>query len=392
MCDAELGWQVSHALATPRSVDNSFLLHDVLELLARLALLPLVEAEQREVARLRLVSLAAIHQTSGDPVPVPPGPDFDSVDDAFERFLAAVAAGEADDADQAMVHLVENMAPTALCRRLAPPTTTMMTAAGHAPILLANWPTVIETMPLEGQMVRGIARRLCEYAGLQADLPAPNHSRVPGSLTDLDAALRNVEILGSPGWGIFSNFHQAEESGLIATLPAVAAELVDDGFRVACRVSAASMLLDDQAHAPYGWSHALSLPTGLWLAHRHHADPMTALDIALTHVAGIRSAHGAAPIGDYAPDDPGISLEEALSASPEVAGAAVFNSPVADDEIVTALVSGACVQHDAHLVKYVHACTQCASRDPGHERLYYAAAAYLVALWNQNPATDDPLR
>ena len=183
-------------------------------------------------------------------------------------------------------------------------------------------------------MTRHIARRMCEHPGIAAELPHPNASRRPGSLEELDGALREIVLDGERGWGIFLIVHQAEENGVIGRLPAVAADRIDDAFVVACRVAATSMLLDDPDHAPYHWTHALTLPMGLWGAHRHHADPIEALDVALTHVAAFRSGFGAHPIGRYAPTDPGLTVPEALDRGPGVAGAAAFHDPRPDDALI----------------------------------------------------------
>ncbi|MCH7789954.1 MAG: hypothetical protein IH940_11020, partial [Acidobacteria bacterium] len=58
LTDADLAFEVSTLLSPPRTIDNSFTLHAPLELLARLALLPLVHPEQRAAARRRFVILA----------------------------------------------------------------------------------------------------------------------------------------------------------------------------------------------------------------------------------------------------------------------------------------------------------------------------------------------
>ena len=206
-----------------------------------------------------------------------------------------------------------------------------------------------------------------------------------------DAALRAIERIGDPGWGIFLTVHQAERHEVLARLPRVGDAWIDEAFAVACRVAASTMLLDDPDHGPYEWSHQLTLPVGLWHAHRRHADPIEALDVALTHVVAFRAGFSRGPIGPYAPVDPGINVIDALDEEPDVAAAAVFHSPDPEEALITTLVTAVSAEHDAHAVKYVHACLQARARDTTSSRLYLAAAAHLLAWWRRNPPADDPL-
>lgn len=105
-------------------------------------------------------------------------------------------------------------------------------------------------------------------------------------------------------------------------LPGVDQSAVDDAFVVGFRVAASSMLPDDPDHAAYHWSHQLTLPMGPWGAHRRNADPIEALDVALTHVAAFRLGFGLGPIGHYKPDDPGVDLADALDCGHQVPAAA----------------------------------------------------------------------
>lgn len=120
-------------------------------------------------------------------------------------------------------------------------------------------------------------------------------------------------------------------------------------------------------HAPYGWTHALTMPLALFQTAPVHGRFDEALDIATLLTAGFRHAHGvtalAAPAA--APAQPGAPSDEQT-------------------------ISAASIGHDAHLVKYVLACRHAARLDPDHDGLYRQAAAYLVEWWEAHPAADDP--
>ncbi len=144
------------------------------------------------------------------------------------------------------------------------------------------------------------------------------------------------------------------------------------------------MLLEPGDHAPYGWSHCLTMPQAV-LGLAGTVDPSTALAVASTYVVGFRSALAVNPLEPVFPtDDPGLALAEALDAGPAVAAAAVWHLPEpATADVVTELVTRASVQRDAHLVKYTLACLDAASTDRSHARLYLAAAASLNGWWAQ---------
>src|SRR4051812_48840715 len=70
----------------------SFVFHAPLELLARAALLPLVDPNARELARLRIAALAVGYEESGPPLPPPPSGAFTSIADAAAALAAGVRA------------------------------------------------------------------------------------------------------------------------------------------------------------------------------------------------------------------------------------------------------------------------------------------------------------
>ncbi|HEY5155837.1 MAG TPA: hypothetical protein VIJ47_13940, partial [Acidimicrobiales bacterium] len=70
LSDGALTDLVAAAVARPKvAAAGSFVLHAPLELLARAALLPLVEPSARRLARQRIVWLGATYQAAGEEVP-----------------------------------------------------------------------------------------------------------------------------------------------------------------------------------------------------------------------------------------------------------------------------------------------------------------------------------
>ena len=93
------------------------------------------------------------------------------------------------------------------------------------------------------------------------------------------------------------------------------------------RAAAWSMLLEPGDHAPYGWSHCLTMPQAV-LGLTGATDPNVALAVAATYVVGFRSALAVNPLEPVFPtDDPGLPLEAALDAGPDIAAAAVWHRP-----------------------------------------------------------------
>ncbi len=100
--DVELVAQVGEVLAMPRADQaDSFVLHAPLELVARAALLPYVQAAHREQARRQITAIAEEFEDFGPPAPEPAATDFASTTDATTRLVATIERGELDDIDAA---------------------------------------------------------------------------------------------------------------------------------------------------------------------------------------------------------------------------------------------------------------------------------------------------
>jgi hypothetical protein len=149
------------------------------------------------------------------------------------------------------------------------------------------------------------------------------------------------------------------------------------------------MLEEPPDHAPYGWSHCLTMPQAVLGLAGRGTSPRTAVAVAATHVVGFRAALGSrALVGDWTPEAPATTdVAEAIDAGPEQAAAAAWSAADADlDGVITELATRASLHHDAHLVKYTLACLDAGNDDPDHRRLYLAAAACLSAWWAAQPS------
>ncbi len=162
---------------------------------------------------------------------------------------------------------------------------------------------------------------------------------------------------------------------------------VEAATRAILRIGALSMVQDDPDHAPYGWSHALTMPQGVLACADASRDKTMIVRIAATHALGFRATLGKTRIADEPPPRPRSS--EYLNVEPIEAAGAVYHA-AADQipKIKTALATRAATHRDAHLAKYTLASFDAAARDPAAARLFLAAAAYLGAWWDAHPETS----
>jgi hypothetical protein len=119
------------------------------------------------------------------------------------------------------------------------------------------------------------------------------------------------------------------------------------------------MLNDDPEQAPYGWTHAMTMPQAVVSLAGAGVRSRTALAVAGTFALGFRVAHGT------------VDLPERILP---------VDSSVAAADVATA----AALHDDAHLVKFTLACLYAAQDDPAFAGLYLAAAAHLVEWWREN--------
>lgn len=395
--DAELVAWAAESVSTPRrDPADSFVLHAPLELLARAALLPFVTPARRPIARLRLVALvdayeawepAAFAAAAAGSVPDPVA--------AAAGLGAALALGDLEAADLAARGVATVHDPADVAGLVGPAVLPSLAAAGHASIFLMQLPRVAPRGEATPALLRPLARELARGPGLAIewvrDRPASG-----GSAAALADALEAVPALGVPGSSfIFPLMHQVDAAGTARELLGATAAGVRarDARPVLLRHAARAMLLADPAHAPYGWSHCLTMPQGaLAIAARCGAEQL-AVDVAATYVVGFLAALATEPVpATVELADPGGRLVDAIAAGrDEAAGWVLARHGAALAAAWTEVVSLAAGHHDAHLVKYALACRDEAAADPGAARLYLAAAASLLAFWESFVNPEDPL-
>jgi hypothetical protein len=387
-------------IATPRAAPaNSFVLHAPLELLARAGLLTLVELSSRQRARVRIAGLAARFAAAGDPVdPVDP-PSLAavaSVEATASDLAGALASGDLDAIDRSAVRLGTQATASDLRRLLAEVCAPSLAAAGHAAILLYLLPRFEAARDVPLEILRGPARELGRQPGWRLrwfDAPGGDATGRAATGRALADALLDVPMLGTPGSDfIYPIMNQAEASGIAAELLSEAiAQAIDvtGARRAITRVAAWSMLQEPPQHAPYGWTHCLTMPQAVMGLAGDGLPSRLAVAIAGTYVVGFRAALGREALDpSWRPAPPETTdLAEALAAGPHAAAATTWYAPDPElDTITSTLATRASLHHDAHLVKYTLACLDAAAADPSQRRLYLAAGASLSAWWGQQPS------
>jgi len=409
--DAQVCDLAATTLARPKIAPaDSFVLHAPLELLARSALLPMVEPQFRDLARQRLVWLAATYAAAGDEVTRSSPSSYPGVETAVDHLATAISRGDVDGADDAAAWLAANVTSTELCRSMAEAFLPRLSAAGHGAILLYLLPRVAPRSACAAGMARGMVRELARHPDwnvtwhrLRHRPPTRSGTGAAETSGDLIEALRRPRSPGDPGSNfIYPTMSMVETSGLAAELldrPTQSAG-IRQATRDLMRVAAWSMLQDDPEQAPYGWTHCMTMPQAALGIHgvagipESGAEPEDAIAVAATYVLGLRATQGRVNL-DPAWVPARLSDADplaALGAHPGEAASAVWHAPEpALPAIVARLVTHAAVHPDAHLAKYTLACLDATNADPGAGRLYLSAAAYLGAWWAEHPVAEDPL-
>ncbi|MET0325389.1 MAG: hypothetical protein ABW219_09215 [Ilumatobacteraceae bacterium] len=390
LSDARLVEVAARHLAIPRrDPADSFVLHAPLELMARSALLRLVDPRARVAARQRIAWVVATYDEAApasDRIAVVPAPDDGPVHPSLIDLGAVVDTGDLDAIDQAAIAVGAATSADELVDRLADVVVPRLAAAGHGSIYLYHLRRLLAASPAAATMARGLLREI----GRQPTwaLTWMDH-RAPGVVPTRDLGQR---LLGPPSPGdpgshfIYPTMSLVERSGL-------AAELLDEptrglalseARRELLRVAAWSMLQDDPAHAPYGWSHALTMPQATLGVAPWCAEPERAVAVAATYVLGFRSTLGSVTLDpSWRPEARhDLDLGSFLDTGPSAAAAAVWHAPAAElDDLVQRLATFAALHRDAHLAKYTLACLDATRDDPAAGRLYLSAAAFLAGWW-----------
>lgn len=375
LADPRVGAAV-RTLSVPRAEPaDSFVLHAPLELLARIGLLPFVPDDRREAALERIVELGRAFDAAGPPVAEPHLVDAPDVAAAAVELDGALRRGDLDAVDAWTVWLADRASHRELADLLGESIVDSLAAAGHAPIGLHLLMRVVPDGrwgALLRQPLRELARRPEWRISWFRDAPpsvAPLSVRGARALAE---AIARVPHLGLPGSNfIFPLMSQVESSGLAVDLlaPALVEAAPDHeaSGRTLLRAASWSMVHDDEAEAPYGWSHCLTMPQGVLALAGRGVAARTALAVAATYVAGFRAGDGLLQVPD-------------LDRDPADASAL---TPVA--ELVADLATNASLHHDAHLVKYTLACLHAADDDPAWATTHLTAAMFLADWWRRHP-------
>lgn len=366
LSDQQLVAEVAATVGVPR-LDvpphlNSFVLHAPLELLARAALLPLVLPDARDAARHRLRQLADEYAAAGTPAPAPPTVEFASTTEA------AAAIGDPERSDAAAAWLGTHCQPAELTALLAPRFLASLEAAAHANIFFALLPRY-QPRGVPGQLLRQPVHSLTRGPGRAITVLAPNERPpVIDALAELDP------IEPPPSSFIAPLVLHAEAHGVFDRLTGPA----ERPFEL-LRYAAQAMLQGPVEHAPYGWTHMLTLAQAPLMI----GGPESTF-VAAAHLAANWVGHGRGRVDlRWAPDPVGVPLAEALQADPLTAAAAAFHTPPgpAVGAAAALLATRASIGDDSHRVKYTLACIDAGVQDRPAQRLYLAAAAYLNAWW-----------
>jgi hypothetical protein len=388
LSDAQLASAVARAIAAPkRDADSSFLTHAPLELAARVRLLPVVAMAARDQARRRIAAIAGDYARAGAEVENAPGA-FSDPETALAFLKRAIAKGDAAGADAALLFLIPQVSASALGAALAEEILPMLGAAAHAPILLADLPRLDGLLDGAGALLRAPVAMIAKEAEARLcwhddEAVAAFDGRAESELFD---RLRAPPRVASPSVYVAPIMQAVEADGYAARLlgDVTAAISVEAAARAILRIAALSMLQDDPASAPYGWTHALTMPLGVFGCASFLGDKRKLVRVAATYALGFRATLGKAPIEDRTPERP--TVLDLFNVEPIAAAGAAYHAEAARlPEIKTALATRAATHADAHLAKYTLACFDAAARDPEAARFYLAAAAYLGAWWDAHP-------
>jgi hypothetical protein len=362
---------------------SSFVLHAPLELMARSALLPLVRPNAKSQARRQIAALAVRYIHAG-PSAETPQIRHTEIETALPALIDSLHCGDVDGADSALLSLTPRLSIFAMRKALIDEIAPLLSAAGHAPILLASLARTTHANAIG--LLRAPLRTLAASPKLRLTWFNTNNENVkPGEPVDehtLFARLVAPPHVASPSTSIAPMALAVEQSGDAARLLAQAVQdfSAQQTEQILLRIAAYSMLQDNPAEAPYGWTHCLTLPQGLLRNADASSNHRALIAVAATHVLANRAISGRVAINAAAP--PKTSRQKLDDANPTTAASIAFHTPIERrKEIMTELATYASTHHDAHLAKYTLACFEAAANDPDAAPLFMAAAAYLGAWW-----------
>jgi len=385
--DSALLSDVAHVLTSiHQEPPGSFVLHAPLELMARAELLRLVSPASRDQARQRIAEIATAWSSTGTP-------DWPSqgelVDDPLEVLNAALSEGDINAADHAYQSLCQQRSASELIADLAGSVLPQLGGAAHGSIFFELLPRFTISGVKAALMARTVVADLARHPDWR--ITWINQPRPPRHHSDslIDRLLTPTSGEKPESTFIHPIMSLIDRNGLASEVLADITEglSLKQARRELLRVAAHSMLQDDPAHAPYGWTHCLTLPHSALAMAEPSGDPQRAIDIAATYVLGYRATQSARAIDpNWKPQPPAhMEADTALEAGPETAAAHAWHATNTEQSVLTqAIVDYAASHPDAHLAKYTVATLDAARLDPEAAHLFRAAAAYLAAWWHQH--------
>ncbi len=312
-----------------RDPASSFSLHAPLELLARRSLLAYVEPAHREPIRERLLWVAAKYHREAEAAERGTGPGV-RVGRGRSRCAAGCTGGWRPDRGRRGRRVVDRPC-------VARGDHGVRAGADRQPrggrscehlLLPADAPRAPSRSALA--LFRPLVHEVARLAALRVEWTRTGveaHAERDGA--DLARAMAATPRLGLPGSDfIFPIVHQVDNGGLArdvigSTLP----DDIDTASRAILRVAAQSMLQDDPASTPYGWTHCLTLPQAVLANAARLDDPRVGIAIAATYVIGFRAAEGRHYIeADHVPEPVTVDVFDALAAEPNTWAAAVYHA------------------------------------------------------------------
>jgi hypothetical protein len=368
----------------PARPADSFVLHAPLELAARSKLLAMASDDARPAIVARIDSIAAdwtaFSAPLDNPNELPPGADPEA------HLRAAAAAGDIYAADAAFVALCRTAEPDQVLDTIARLTLDRLGGAAHAAIFVDQVGRSGDVTPLQLLSARALLIdivREWEWRIRWIDDIDPHddaHDDAPPAT--LFGQLVDVPSPGDPGGTfIYPTMSIVDRTGLARDLiaPTLARCTVADARMQLLRVAAHSMLQDDPEHAPYGWTHCLTMPQAVLNTAGRHPDATRSIAVAATYVCGFRATQSTNAIDPaWVPDrvDPALTLSDA---TPIEAAGLLWHATQSRSQLVQQLIDDAGTAEDAHLAKYTEACLTAARHDPAVAHLFHAAMAYLAA-------------
>jgi hypothetical protein len=366
----------------PVAEADSFVLHAPLELMARAELLPSVAPSRRGDARQRIVEIATEWASRNPHEPTPTGSATIALPDA-------VAAGDPDAADRALVELAAAHTIDEFVAIAGDTLLDHLGGAGHLAIFLDQLTRRRRPPQWTIAAGRALIRDLARHPDWTIEWIDAQPSRAGRPSTSFFDVLADPPSADPGNNFIYPTMHLVDANGMAAELLSVPTQSlpIDEARRQLLRIAALSMLQDDPTNAPYGWSHCLTMPQATLAVAPHTADPQRAVAVAATYVLGFRATQSNTALDpDWRPPHSGGGgplLER--DGAEAIALAWHTDDP---SGVERELATYAATHPDAHLAKYTLACLHAAHTDPDAAAMFRAAATHLAVWWRDIDTPD----